>query len=152
MEIYMAHNLLSYPLLIQDYEEMRRQSLSVIDNQSISRRIMQERRELQERCVQFGIDPAQPGTDRVSVVTIPPGMFKDGDTVNVKAYGTTSTMIMDCVWEEQLIYPPGFVAKTPTAPAAEKALPPGATRHPPLNARCLSLDGAADYMLGVRRG
>jgi hypothetical protein len=31
-------------------------------------------------------------------------------------------------------------------------LPPGATRHAAISDRCLALDSAADYMIGMRRG
>jgi hypothetical protein len=38
----------------------------------------------------------------------------------------------------------------PIAPQA-KPLPPGATRHTAISARCLALDCAADFMIGMRR-
>ena len=38
------------------------------------------------------------------------------------------------------------------SPAQANPLPPSATRHPAISARCLALDCAADYMIGMRRG
>jgi hypothetical protein len=33
----------------------------------------------------------------------------------------------------------------------DKPLPPGATRHKAISARCLALDSASDFMIGMRR-